>query len=145
MDRVSKRAASPTLSDSSKKSPLVFSTAHANMTSTCELTGDENVLSSADFPAVPVPAGRIDIPHLPATEPTHDVLKDVTSEHGLADLVFEPMQPAMSDGADRINGDSALGLTLLPSKPLMRSFRGEGTQVFADGSVVRETRFLFPG
>ena len=87
MDCVFKRAASPTLSESSKKWSPDFSTAHANMTSMCELTDDENVLSSAGFPAAPVTAGRIGIPHLPAAEPTHDVLKDVTSEHGLADLV----------------------------------------------------------
>ena len=45
-----------------------------------------------------------------SAEPTHDVLKDVTLEHGSANLVFEPMQAAMSDGAEGIDGDSALGL-----------------------------------
>ena len=34
----------------------------------------------------------------------------MASEHGLADLVFEPMQVAMSDRADGIDSASALGL-----------------------------------
>ena len=56
-------------------------------------------IASAGFPAVLVMTGQIGIPHLPVTEPTHDVLEDVASDHGLADLVFEPMQAAMSDQA----------------------------------------------
>ena len=39
-----------------------------------------------------------------------EVLKDVSSEHGLADLVFVPMRAATSDGADGIDDVSALGL-----------------------------------
>ena len=110
MDRVPKRAASPTLSESSKKSLPEFLATRANMTSTCTVRDDENdVHSSAGFSAVLVPMGQIGIPHLPVTETTHDLFEDLASDHRLAHLAFKLMQAAMSDGAEGVDGASALG------------------------------------
>ena len=91
MDRVPKRAASLTLSESSKESSPEFSATRANMTSTCAVHDDET-------------------DDLPVTETTHGLLEDRASDHSLTDLVFELMQAAMSDGAEGVDGASALGL-----------------------------------
>ena len=61
------------------------------MTSTCTVCDDET-------------------DDLPITETTHDLLEDVASDQGLTDLVFEHIQAAMSDGAEGVDGASALGL-----------------------------------
>ena len=60
--------------------------------------------------ASPILTGNINVPHLPAADPTPKVLLDATSEHGLADLVFEPFRAAMNEEDDGDDNASALGL-----------------------------------
>ena len=103
MNRVPKRAASPTLSEFSKKSSPDFSATRASMISTCELQRSSqlvvwprpkdvelDVILPRVFPQIKQEFrfSRIGLPHLPVTEPTHDVLEDVASVHGLAEFVF---------------------------------------------------------
>ena len=61
MDHVPKRAALPIFSE------------REYMTCTCAVHDDENVPSSAGFPAVLNPTGCINISHLPVSEATHDL------------------------------------------------------------------------
>ena len=103
MNRVPKRAASPTLSDFPKKSSPEFSATRASMTSMCELQRSSqlvvwprpkddklDVILQVFFLQIKQEFrfSRIGLPHLPVTEPTPDVLEDVASVHGLADFVF---------------------------------------------------------